>query len=71
MLIQYFNYSLTHIGDTTIIAGVNGPLEAKSQKMAYDRVSIEVTYTPLKGPASKFVKIEMVMNCYVSALFWI
>ncbi|XP_012524999.1 exosome complex component RRP46 [Monomorium pharaonis] len=38
-------------GDTTIIAGVNGPLETKSQKMAYDRVSIEVTYTPLKGPA--------------------
>jgi len=25
--------------------------------MAYDKVSIEVTYTPLKGPASKFVKI--------------
>jgi len=23
--------------------------------MAYDRVSIEVTYTPLTGPASKFV----------------
>jgi len=38
-------------GDTTIIAGVNGPLEARSQKMAYDRVSVEVTYTPLKGPA--------------------
>ncbi|TGZ46244.1 exosome complex component RRP46 [Temnothorax curvispinosus] len=38
-------------GDTTIIAGVNGPLEARSQKMAYDRVSIEVTHTPLKGPA--------------------
>ncbi|XP_011641262.1 exosome complex component RRP46 [Pogonomyrmex barbatus] len=38
-------------GDTTIIAGVNGPLETRSQKMAYDRVSIEVTYTPLKGPA--------------------
>ncbi|KAL6256087.1 hypothetical protein P5V15_013322 [Pogonomyrmex californicus] len=38
-------------GDTAIIAGVNGPLETRSQKMAYDRVSIEVTYTPLKGPA--------------------
>ncbi|KMR04919.1 exosome complex component rrp46-like protein [Lasius niger] len=38
-------------GETTIIAGVNGPIEAKSQKMAYDKVSIEVTYTPLKGPA--------------------
>lgn len=44
---------LPRIGDTTIIAGVNGPLEARSQKMAYDRVSVEVTYTPLKGPASK------------------
>ncbi|XP_011159705.1 exosome complex component RRP46 [Solenopsis invicta] len=38
-------------GDTTIIVGVNGPLETRSQKMAYDRASIEVTYTPLKGPA--------------------
>ncbi|XP_011878170.1 PREDICTED: exosome complex component RRP46 [Vollenhovia emeryi] len=38
-------------GDTTTIAGINGPLEARSQKMAYDKVSIEVTYTPLKGPA--------------------
>lgn len=45
-----------YIGDTTIIAGINGPLEAKSQKMAYDKISIEVTYTPLKGPASKFMK---------------
>ncbi|XP_014477601.1 PREDICTED: exosome complex component RRP46 [Dinoponera quadriceps] len=38
-------------GETTIIAGVNGPMEAKTQKMLYDRLSIEVTYTPLKGPA--------------------
>ncbi|EZA51873.1 hypothetical protein DMN91_013017 [Ooceraea biroi] len=37
-------------GDTAIIAGVNGPIEAKSQKMMYDRISVEVTYTPLKGP---------------------
>ncbi|KAH0947073.1 hypothetical protein HN011_008910 [Eciton burchellii] len=37
-------------GDTAVIAGVNGPIEAKSQKMIYDRISIEVTYTPLKGP---------------------
>ncbi|KAL6432470.1 hypothetical protein ACFW04_006809 [Cataglyphis niger] len=38
-------------GETTIIAGVNGPMEARSQKMAYDKLSIEVAYTPLKGPA--------------------
>ncbi|XP_032672249.1 exosome complex component RRP46 [Odontomachus brunneus] len=38
-------------GETTIIAGVNGPIETKTQKMLYDRVSIEVTYTPHKGPA--------------------
>ncbi|XP_070156526.1 exosome complex component RRP46 isoform X5 [Polyergus mexicanus] len=38
-------------GDTAIIAGVNGPMEVRSQKMAYDKVSVEVTYTPLKGPA--------------------
>ncbi|XP_020294461.1 exosome complex component RRP46 [Pseudomyrmex gracilis] len=38
-------------GDTAVIAGVNGPIEAKSQKMVHDRVSVEVTYTPLGGPA--------------------
>ncbi|XP_011139041.1 exosome complex component RRP46 [Harpegnathos saltator] len=38
-------------GDTTIIVGVNGPMEAKTQKMLYDRLSVEVTYTPTKGPA--------------------
>jgi len=39
--------------------------------MAYDKVSIEVTYTPLKGPASKFVKIEIVryeLLCFNIAL---
>jgi len=45
-------------GDTAVIAGVNGPIEAKSQKMIYDRISIEVTYTPLKGPPSKFVSFH-------------
>lgn len=48
-------YSPPCIGDTSIIAGVNGPMEVRSQKMAYDKVSVEVTYTPLKGPASKFI----------------
>jgi len=57
LLVKYSNYySPMHIGDTTIVAGVNGPMEAKSQKMAYDKLSIEVTYTPLTGPASKLIR---------------
>ncbi|XP_031833544.2 exosome complex component Rrp46 [Nomia melanderi] len=38
-------------GDTTVIAGIYGPIEAKAQKMMYDKASVEVSYAPLKGPA--------------------
>lgn len=38
-------------GDTTVIAGVYGPVEAKPQKMIYDKAFVEVSYTPIKGPA--------------------
>lgn len=58
-----------HIGDTTIVAGVNGPMEAKSQKMAYDKLSIEVTYTPLTGPASKLIGKLNTLWITVSVLF--
>ncbi|XP_015185058.1 PREDICTED: exosome complex component RRP46 [Polistes dominula] len=37
-------------GDTAVIAGVYGPIEAKAQKMIYDKASVEVVYSPLKGP---------------------
>lgn len=58
MSLEYlYIVSLLRIGDTAVIAGVNGPVEAKSQKMMHDRVSVEVTYTPLGGPASKFAKL--------------
>lgn len=50
-IISYFSCRCT--GDSAIIVGVNGPIEAKSQKMLYDRISIEATYTPVKGPSSK------------------
>ncbi|KAI4475290.1 hypothetical protein M0802_015217 [Mischocyttarus mexicanus] len=36
--------------ETSVIAGVYGPIEAKPQKMIYDKASIEVVYSPLKGP---------------------
>lgn len=49
-------FLLQRIGDTAVIVGVNGPIEAKTQKMMYDRISVEVTYTPLKGPSSKSCK---------------
>ncbi|XP_076659812.1 exosome complex component Rrp46 [Halictus rubicundus] len=38
-------------GDTTVTAGVYGPIEAKAQKMMYDKASVEVSYAPIKGPA--------------------
>lgn len=38
-------------GDTTVVAGVYGPIEAKPQRMKYDKSSVEVVYSPLKGPA--------------------
>ncbi|XP_017766963.1 PREDICTED: exosome complex component RRP46 [Eufriesea mexicana] len=38
-------------GDTAVVAGIYGPIEAKPQKMIYDKASVEVSYTPIKGPA--------------------
>ncbi|XP_043273040.1 exosome complex component RRP46 [Venturia canescens] len=39
-------------GNTSCIAGVYGPVEARLQKMIYDKASVEVTFSPLKGPPS-------------------
>ncbi|XP_033216881.1 exosome complex component RRP46 isoform X2 [Belonocnema kinseyi] len=39
-------------GDTTVIAGVYGPVDVKLQKMMYDKASVEATYTAAKGPPS-------------------
>lgn len=36
--------------------------------MAYDKVFIEVTYTPLKGPASEFVENKIIMRIIGTAL---
>ncbi|XP_043679404.1 exosome complex component RRP46 [Vespula pensylvanica] len=38
-------------GDTTVVAGVYGPVESKAVKMIYDKASLEVVYCPVKGPA--------------------
>ncbi|PBC33819.1 Exosome complex exonuclease RRP46 [Apis cerana cerana] len=38
-------------GNTAAVAGIYGPIEAKPQKMIYDKASIEVSYIPVKGPA--------------------
>ncbi|XP_029041317.1 exosome complex component RRP46 [Osmia bicornis bicornis] len=38
-------------GDTAVVAGVYGPVEPKLQKMIYDKAFVEVSYTPIKGPA--------------------
>ncbi|XP_043473734.1 exosome complex component RRP46 [Leptopilina heterotoma] len=39
-------------GDTSIISAVYGPVEAKVQKMLYDKAHVEVTYNAAKGPPS-------------------
>lgn len=39
-----------------MLAGVYGPVEPKAQKMIYDKASVEVVYSPLKGPASKIMQ---------------
>lgn len=41
------------LGDTAVLAGIYGPIESKPQKMIYDKACIEVSYIPIKGPASK------------------
>ena len=50
----YFTSNVLYIsGNTTVIAGIYGPVEAKPQKMIYDKASVEVSYCPIKGPTSK------------------
>ncbi|KZC06535.1 PREDICTED: exosome complex component RRP46 [Dufourea novaeangliae] len=38
-------------GDTAVVAGVYGPIEAKLQKMMYDKAYVDVSYVPVRGPA--------------------
>ncbi|XP_076637754.1 exosome complex component Rrp46 [Colletes latitarsis] len=38
-------------GDTAVVAGVYGPIEAKPQKMIYNKAFVDVSYVPIKGPA--------------------
>ena len=50
----YFTNNVLYIsGNTAVIAGIYGPVEAKLQKMIYDKASVEVSYSPIKGPTSK------------------
>lgn len=44
-------------GNTAVIAGIYGPIEAKPQKMIYDKASVEVSYSPIKGPGSKLGQV--------------
>ncbi|XP_076165722.1 exosome complex component Rrp46 [Ptiloglossa arizonensis] len=37
-------------GDTAVLAGIYGPVEAKPQKMIYNKASVEVSYVPVRGP---------------------
>ncbi|XP_053984647.1 exosome complex component RRP46 [Hylaeus anthracinus] len=38
-------------GDTAVVVGIYGPIEAKPQKMVYNKAAVEVSYVPIKGPA--------------------
>lgn len=49
-----FGSNVCILGDTAVVAGVYGPVETKPQKMIYDKAFVEVSYTPIKGPASKY-----------------
>ncbi|XP_046737428.1 exosome complex component RRP46 [Diprion similis] len=37
-------------GDTVVVAGIYGPIEAKLQKMMHDRATVETIFSPAKGP---------------------
>lgn len=43
---------LFFVGDTCVVAGIYGPIEAKLQKMMYDKASVEVVFSPICGPPS-------------------
>lgn len=43
------------LGDTTVMAGIYGPLEVKMQKMLIDKASVECCYRPKTGAPGIFL----------------
>ncbi|OXU18502.1 hypothetical protein TSAR_012052 [Trichomalopsis sarcophagae] len=53
-------------GDTSVLAGVYGPVEAKLQKMFHNKATVEATFGPIKGPPSiddRFVELYVRDTC--------
>lgn len=46
-----------HSGETSVIAGIYGPIEARIQRVLHNKAAIQATFGPIKGPPSMlFIK---------------
>lgn len=45
------------LGDTTVMAGVYGPVEVKMQKVLIDKASVECCYRPKTGASGNYRNI--------------
>lgn len=69
--IRQFNKNPIHCstGDTAVVAGVYGPVEAKPQKMMHDRASVETIFSPATGPACENIFHHFVDHIVVWILY--
>ncbi|XP_058806531.1 exosome complex component RRP46 [Phymastichus coffea] len=53
-------------GDTSVIAGIYGPIEAKERKIIHNKATVEATFAPIKGPPSindRFIELYIKDTC--------
>lgn len=57
---RLFDLTLNSLGETSVLVGINGPMEASQRKELSDRANIEVIYRPKTGiPGFFFSNMEL------------
>lgn len=55
IILRKSNKLVLFTGETTVIVGLNGPVEVKTQKLLIDKASVECSYRPKSGLPCTFI----------------